>query len=78
MDRELAVGDHVTTDGLDVRVITAKRVTPDSPSGLSYRLLPTTSDDWIDAASVKPTHGFSDREAREQNGLSVKARKLGR
>ena len=78
MERELAVGDHVTTDGLDVRVITAKRLSPDSPSGVSFRLLPAAAGEWIDAAAVKRAHGFSDREAREEDRFRRPPRKLPR
>ena len=66
MERELAVGDHVTTDGMDVRVITAKRLTPTSPSGASFRLLPAVPGDWIDMSYVQRVTGFSDREIGEE------------
>lgn len=59
---DLDVGDHVTTDGLDVQVIAHRRITPDSKSGVSFRLLP--SGDVLDAASVRHVGGYSHREIK--------------
>lgn len=60
---DLGVGDHVTLTGLDVLVISARRMTPESPTGVSFRLLPAHPDDWIDAGKVSAVTGYSHREA---------------
>lgn len=57
---DLDVGDHVTTTGLDVQVIAHRRLTPDSATGISFRLLP--SGDCLDASAVEPVAGYSRRE----------------
>lgn len=62
---DLDVGDHVTTTGLDVQVIAHRRVTPDSKSGTSFRLLP--SGVTLDSSEVQPLAGFSHREYERDN-----------
>jgi len=60
---DLDVGDHVTLNGLDVLVITARRMTPETASGVSFRLLPAHPNDWVDAGKVRAVAGYSHREA---------------
>lgn len=60
------VGDHVTTDGLNIFSIVAKRVTPESKSGVSFRLMPAIGDEWTDGELLRATTGFSHREAMEE------------
>lgn len=67
---DLDVGDHVTTTGLDVQVIAVKRLTPDTPSGVSFRLLPSTEQ--LDASQVMPVSGYSFREYdRDEKGGDI-------
>lgn len=56
------VGDHVSLGSAFVHVVCAKRLTPESPSGVSYRLLPQGTSEWVDEATLSPTTGYSDRE----------------
>jgi hypothetical protein len=65
---DLNVGDHVTLNGLDVLVITARRMTPETASGVSFRLLPGLPGEWIDAGKVRAVTGYSHREAERDLG----------
>lgn len=61
----LRAGDHVETDydgRKTVHVVVARKLTPESRSGVSYRISPSprkaASDAWLDAAWFRHAYGY--------------------
>lgn len=70
--RQLEAGDRVCTDfdnpgsGQTIHVIAARKITPNTQSGVSFRVLPNprkaSPDAWIDADWFEPARGYEQLE----------------
>lgn len=75
MSANLTIGDEVEIDiagRKTVHSIIARKLTPETRSGVSYRLLPAVSPEWIDADLAHKANGFSRHVSRKADPFEVK------
>ena len=75
MSANLGIGDEVELDvggRKTIHTIVARKLTAQTRSGVSYRLLPAVSPEWIDADRVRKAKGFSRHVSHKADPFEVK------
>lgn len=75
MSANLVIGDEIELDSSGrktLHAIVARKLTAQTRSGVSYRLLPPAPTEWVDADLVRKAKGFSRHIKRHADPFEVK------
>ena len=79
MNASLIIGDEVEIEvngRKSFHTIAARKLTAETRSGISYRLLPAVSPEWIDADLVRKAKGFGRNASRKADPFEIKGCEL--
>ncbi|GGA00263.1 hypothetical protein [Dyella caseinilytica] len=74
MSANLVIGDEVELNvgaRKTIHTIIARKLTAHTRSGVSYRLLPAVSPEWIDAGQLRKAKGFSRHVSRKAGPFEI-------
>jgi len=76
MSSGLIIGDEIEFDSngrKSIHTIVGRKLTAETRSGVSYRLLPADSQEWVDADQVRKAKGFGRNASRKVDPFEIAA-----